>query len=931
MTTNACPEPNVLMRTLKNLHATTAPVLRKFAENILAMQTSDPARRTASRASQMMGTRDQMSRDMLNKLSTRRGMWDNVPAKETWTYLKAAEKHGTQDMIDRLIASGSTRSAAELAAKNGFAATMRRELQAMNPQADPAHIATKSDFMANEWMLHRGEMEHLFQWDAAHGSKAEYVKNYIAHIFKDVARAQDWLDEKVKVLGPKWYQKMRTYELMEQAVKDKLELKYTNPIDIIHHRWMASINANSAVDMLRKMQKDGDAIPVITKEEALNTNPNAIEGVDYPSQYQKNRWRNSDGEPTRFYASDRQEWLIRPEAQNVVRNAFDQDSLFTKGGAIGTAADAFRQVKNVVMPINLGLSGFHALHLVSLIAPAQALVRAIRLSAGKGAETWMHNLVDAGKFTMRESIFNWPLDKIGMGFGKALDDMSGGKFSGSLARRFQQWENMPPADRVNNPEADAWVKWKQEGGAKFTRPEMESSNYIGAFKKARKNKELSMIPKGALAALESIQKPLFNHFIPQLKIAHWMQEVAAFQKLHPDVFADDAGRRFALQQITRNLDDRFGEMHYNTLFMNKLVKDVAVMSTVSFSWNYGFARQMAGGAANIGREGIGRGTELQKRMMKTDDKAKFIMAYAGLTGALAGVTTYLLTGKMPEGTDYIYPRTGLTNADGTPGRLNVPTNFRDIPMAIGHAQQHNSIIAGAGQLLWSKTILQPYLDAVTGKDWKGGDLYDTSRPWVIRNMQLADSVLGEMVQPMGVEGAMRAGEVPGAGFREKALAVAGFPPAPKYVGYDAFENRIMQMGYDRRGPTAYQYGEKTGLGRGLVQGAIRAVAGDQLKGEVRHEANVELERAKAASDQAGVYKAHQKQADQGQMTKGAIKYQNPRQQVERTFATLPIEDQKALVRDMTANQFTRFVRTNQAFGDRRLKHNQQELLKLRPS
>jgi hypothetical protein len=899
----ACPTPESLTKTLKNLHARTVDAVRPVAENVLAMQTTDPARHTASVMQHMMGIREQATRDLQNKMEARRAAWGNFPEKETWGYLKLLESRGTEDMIEKGIAQGKTRSQSEAAAKNDFASAALDMLKNMNPGVDATHLKAKAEFMANEAVLHRAESNEQFKRDQLFGSQAEYRKDYIAHLYKNVERAQQFFTQHIEPLGPTWYQKERLYDLMEQAVKDGLELKYPNPIDIIMHRERASIMANSAVDALRKMRANGDAVPTADAKEVEKT------------------WTT-----TQVYAGDRQAWSIRPEAWNVVHNAFDQNSLSNQGGVIGSTYDAMRQVKNVVQPINLGLSAFHAGHEVVLISPAQSLVRALRLSMGKGLDVWAKNMIDAGKFTMKESIVNWPLDKIGLGFGKALDELSNHAFSQSAARTLERYENMSPEQRAKDPTAYAYVKFKEEAGAKFDRPWQESSRYTEALKQDWADKSLKIVPHAAMAALESIQKPLFNYFIPGMKRAHWMQEVAALYKLHPDIFNGDDTRKYALQQITRNLDDRFGEMSYNNLFMNKLVKDAAVISSVSFSWNYGFARQMGGGIANMARAGLDRGTPLQQRMMVTDEKAKFIMAYAGLTAALGGVMTYMLTGTLPQGTDYLYPRTGLTNDDGTPARLNTPTNFRDIPMAIGHSQQHNSVISGLGQLLWSKLILQPYVDAVTGKDWKGGDLYDSSRPWIVRQLQLADSLLGESFSPAGVVGAQRASEVPGAGGREKALAYAGFAPAPKYVGFNALENRILQMSYDRRGPQPYEYGAKTGLGRGLVQGAVRGLAGDPLKSEVRHEGTVEKASAQAQGNPQGVAAANQKLLGPGLESKGAVKYANPKLGVEKAFAYLPLEDQQALVKDMKPGEFARFVRTNPAFGDRKIKPNQTRLL-----
>ena len=69
------------------------------------------------------------------------------------------------------------------------------------------------------------------------------------------------------------------------------------------------------------------------------------------------------------------------------------------------------------------------------------------------------------------------------------------------------------------------------------------------------------------------------------------------------------------------------------------------------------------------------------------------MATAALIG---GVMTKMFTGENPKDTnDYIFPRVGDTNPDGSPRRLTTMFYLREIPMFQKHMQEHGGGIGGA--------------------------------------------------------------------------------------------------------------------------------------------------------------------------------------------------------------------------------------------
>ncbi len=219
-------------------------------------------------------------------------------------------------------------------------------------------------------------------------------------------------------------------------------------------------------------------------------------------------------------------------------------------------------------------------------------------------------------------------------------------------------------------------------------------------------------------------------------------------------------------------------------------------------------------------------TRLQKAAYDATDKGTFVTSYVGLSMVTAGLMSYALSGQFPTGLDYVYPRNGETNPDGRPQRLGTPFNTREPVMLKGHAEEQGGgitgMVRGARQFLWNKMILAPIVEWAQNRNFYGQQLYDPDAPWYKQALQTIDATLGDHVSPIGVSGAQRALDT-GGGVRGAALAVAGFGPAPKYVGNDARENRINELYSEMAVPQEkpYQYGAKTGLGRGLVQGTLR--------------------------------------------------------------------------------------------------------------
>lgn len=307
-------------------------------------------------------------------------------------------------------------------------------------------------------------------------------------------------------------------------------------------------------------------------------------------------------------------------------------------------------------------------------------------------------------------------------------------------------------------------------------------------------------------------KPIFQDWIPNLKYASFYRSAAAYMKAHPEAVNNADMRKVALREIAKSVDNRYGEMFYGGLFWNRYAKDAGIGSFLSLGWNLGFAREFGGAGISAARTAlsptVGARTGASAQVHDASSKGAYVAAYVGITGMMAGAMSYALSGQLPTTPmDYIFPRAGGQNPDGSPRRLSTMFYTREPVQAQAHIQERNSIVGGLGQMLWNKMVFAPVVQAVQNRDFFGRQLYDPQAPWIKQWGQLAGSVLGDAFNPISLSSMERAQQT-GGGARDKALAVAGFGPAPGYVSKDALQNRIQHLFYEGPGAAVKPYAMK---------------------------------------------------------------------------------------------------------------------------
>ena len=594
--------------------------------------------------------------------------------------------------------------------------------------------------------------DKILMRDRSLGIDYEPQDHYLPHIYENPKGVQEFYFQK---FGPSWttpgFAKTRAYELYEAAEKAGFKRKYTNPEDIMLARQHASDVAEMKVQTLQDLEKQGLAVK--------KTKGSVPPGPNYTSQPSPNG----------------SSYWVHNDAYQVLHNAFNTTSLWTLQGPVGDAFRGMMAVKNALIPIKLGLSLFHPLH-VATIHNATSMVRASKelLAGTKSVASWM---ADMAKATVYK------------GF---LDDPKSG------SRILRAFQGKIPDTALTAVDKVA-IKMMAEGG--FI-PEMSSQYRMKAidnFRMAVARGSPTAAWHAPWAALQLMQKPIFEVWIPSLKIASYLADVKTALKTNPRLIENESERLLALRKLAKSVDNRYGEMAYNTLFWNRWVKDIATANTLSLGWQLGFLREYGGGLLDVGQTVRADGSLAAKAASGMLDRPLFVTFYTAQAMAYGGLMTWAMTGKPPTKLlDYIYPQTGEHNKDGSDARVGTMFYTKEFAATAKHIETEG-VVGGLSGLAASKAsgLIGLTKEAFTGVNSWGDQIRQQGDPLVNQIGQTITNMAPEL-NTISLE-AIRG--LPGKTMLEKvqnnpakaAMSVAGFTKAPKYITQSKTDAAIDQL------------------------------------------------------------------------------------------------------------------------------------------
>ena len=170
---------------------------------------------------------------------------------------------------------------------------------------------------------------------------------------------------------------------------------------------------------------------------------------------------------------------------------------------------------------------------------------------------------------------------------------------------------------------------------------------------------------------ESAAHWTFKVQVPKIKLGAAKREIEQFLRDNPN--ASEAYKSQQARKIVNSIDSRFGEVVKDNNFWHPYYDQISRLLLLSPSWVQGNIRLFGDAARNIpdSAKSLARG-----KGVDVDTQALFGV-YASRT-LIAGLITYAATGEVPKGTDWVAPRTGGKNSDGSAERMTVLSSAKDV-------------------------------------------------------------------------------------------------------------------------------------------------------------------------------------------------------------------------------------------------------------
>lgn len=744
-----------------------------------------------------------------------------------------------------------------------------------------------SMYQRNPWMqnvggVYKKMLDQAYQDEAKYGSRSDYFENYFPHLWTDPAKARSIFGDNGSMAqshGPDWFQKARTYDTIQEGLQAGLKLKSTNPEALVNDRLLSGNDMRQKMELLQNLQDNGLAYK-------------AGEGPAEVTRSNSNPWQT-------VKAPDGKQWQIAPDVQPLWKNAVEARGLWSREDTLGSAFKGWMAFKNAWVPIKLGISAFHPIH-VAGIDLANNLRRGIREAFSANQQTAGQRAAAIPR-ALKETFVD-PIKALPVGF----------SHEGKAAR--EAWKT-PRNEQT--PEQRAVVDAMTMGG--FS-PELSAQIKIAAGRKFNEALQNVNIPgiawHGIRRVIEGLQKPIFEEWIPNLKSAAYLRELASLSRMRPDIMNNPAKARLAARTIGKSIDNRFGEMFYGSMFWNRTMKDIGQASFLSLGWNTGFVREFGGAGVNIAKTGlraIGRApveTEAQRVIRAADTKVGNAASYIATSMMIGGLITYASTGQTPSSMlDYIFPRRGGKNPDGSDRRYNTQSFIREPAMLSKNVEDNGGwgsikgVIGGIFQTALHKSLAPSVLEAITNRNYFGEPMYDENANPLTQAYQFGKNTLKEQFLPMSVTGADRSltlsgkpsglGEVvSGAlhGDKDVIMPFLGYGPAPAYASRSAIENQVTNLYTKHVAPSEKPYDDEgtTQKQQQLKQRYLAAVA------------NGDRDNAAAARKEL---------LETGYSPKSLAKLK-PGGGTDYMFSRLPTADQQRLLSGASRADFMRFYKSS---------------------
>lgn len=422
-------------------------------------------------------------------------------------------------------------------------------------------------------------------------------------------------------------------------------------------------------------------------------------------------------------------------------------------------------IKNLYTQVELGLSPFHAVAIT---------LEQIASGMGIGAR----------------KIFN--LGDVTGGIKDILEAPFSPKSTFSLGRdvfkfaTVKDFENSEAGKKLleRMPNAKEYIgDFFQGGGLMKQHDDLKSNTYKALKEQVGKDNYIGAALRALPAINEGIMSPLFNVYIPTLKIGLFMREF-------PLILAENKSRlesgKVTREELSRkvvdSVDNRLGEMNFDNLYWNKTFKTATQFMLRSVTWKLGNIRQMGMAPIEQAQEFIDAAKEGRRPNLSPKMAWLFGLSLTQVVISSVMQNLYLddddKNKDIKDFKDIVAPR---INSSDNKERVVIPTYYKDL-LHFWHAPTEYVTSGVSGPL--GKGI-----ELYKNVDFYGYEIRDENDP---ATKQLIDAGKYVMPKPFSISSFQKMKEK-GEPFNKQALSFLGFNKAPGYLEQSEIESEIIDL------------------------------------------------------------------------------------------------------------------------------------------
>ena len=592
--------------------------------------------------------------------------------------------------------------------------------------------------------LWKNELQHLNRTE-----QMEFIDKYLVHMYRNPEAETRQFFSQYGKRGGSGSTKKRTLPTYEDAKDAGLTPYSDNPIELAARYGMSMRHYLASQKVIERAVETGVAGRFTAGEAVGGTGAPELHQVGGPPP----GWKRLDAPPDRGGRH-----LYAPEDFADVYNQY-----YSKGMQ-GPIYSALRNLNAAWTQMELGLNAYHFFTMAneSIIKDVDRGLNKIFSGQFKEGAKTMASAPGApyltaveGRRFLRDYLdphSTNPLASIAaeanarpVGRGHAYDIL--GSAGDENVSRGAFIKNIFSANKINFELKRSWDEIKQDWGLADT----VGKQALFPFKQASR-------------ALQTVGAPLFDKYIPLLKAGALSNQLKDWHqtKLMQDPNFDimsPAGRQegvAAARKFVDSIDNIFGEMIHDNLFMNQSLRHSAMVSMRSFSWTLGAMRALAGGTYAAGKAGVLSIKNQENRFSMAhpefDPRISYAIAFPFVMATISAIYQGFRAREAPQDWRDLYaPRTGGT-IPGLGGKGQVkehalmPGFQKDVYGWLTHPLREGYAKLGG--------LTTTAIEQITNEDWRGDPITKRgANP--LEQMQQRAAHLFSRFGPIGVRSMMK--------------------------------------------------------------------------------------------------------------------------------------------------------------------------------